>query len=537
MCTLEEQYWNQYFSQGCSGQEFECFTNGDRMCSFGESSMAALHAKNVMALTGAARGLPQAVPNSACFHCDVCCRFPDPDSVLRPYFTDEEIASAVDRGLKASAFPDLNGSQVTLVPNPQGEGFLCPAFESTTGRCLIYDQRPLDCRLYPLVLMWNASHDQVVLGWDSTCPYTKEHVPDSIRRHADQVLAVLEEQSTVQRIADHPRLVGRFQSEALVLAPLPGLTRAISTRWGPEQCRRLVLEDLSRLKTALDRSKICGSLAAYSAPYHYMWNALLPYWWMDLEGALCLFIQSPDGWFMPLPPLAEGALTRPLNKAFDLMRQWNGASAVSRVENVPAVLVPTLVEMGYRVLPKSPDYVYRADDLARLAGDRYKSQRALCNRVEREGGMVVELFRPQDRAACRALLHKWRSQKLARGADPLAELLLEDSVSAHEVAWSHASELQLTGSVLRRNGTLCGYTFGYWLDRQTWCVLLEVTDRTIPGSAQFLFRETCRHARAEGAEFINTMDDSGLTGLRLSKEAYHPAARIESFVCSEILQP
>jgi hypothetical protein len=456
--------------------------------------------------------------------------------VLRPFFTGEEIASAVDGGLKASAFPDLHGSQITLVPNPQGEGFLCPAFESQTGRCLIYDQRPLDCRLYPLVLMWNAGHDEVVLGWDKTCPYTKEHVPDSIRRHAEQVMAILEEQSTVQRIADHPRLVGRFQSEALVLAPLPRLTQAISTRWGPEPCRRLILEDLSRLRTALDRSKMRGSLAAYSAPYHYMWNALLPYWWMDLEGAVCLFIQSPDGWFMPLPPLTEGSLTRPLNEAFRLMRRWNGGSAASRIENVPAVLAPTLVAMGFRMAPKSPDYVYRADDLVRLAGDRYKSQRALCNRVEREGSMVVELFHPRDRGACRALFHEWRSQKLARQADPLAQLLLEDSVSAHEVAWSHASELQLAGSVLRRNGTLCGYTFGYWLDRQTWCVLLEVTDRTIPGSAQFLFRETCRQARAEGAEFINTMDDSGLTGLRLSKEAYHPVARIESFVCSETSQ-
>ena len=499
--------------------------------------MAALSAKNATPPTVAARGLPQAVPNSACFQCDVCCRFPDPDSVLRPYFTGEEIASSVARGLKARAFPDLNGSQVTLVPNPQGEGFLCPAFESATGRCLIYDQRPLDCQLYPLMLMWNASHDEVLLAWDRTCPYTKEHVPDSIRRHAVEVMAVLEEQSTVQRIADHPRLVGPFQAEALVLAPLLGLTQAISARWGPEQRRRLVLEDLSRLKTALDRSKMCGSLAAYSVPYHYMWNALLPYWWMDLDGALCLFIQSPDGWFMPLPPLTERPLTRPLNEAFRLMRQWNGESAVSRIESVPAALAPTLSAMGYRLTPKSPDYVYRADDLTRLAGDRYKSQRALCNRVEREGGTVVEPFHPRDRAACRALFHEWRSQKLARRSDPLAELLLEDSVLAHEVAWSHAPELQLAGSVLRRHGVLCGYTFGYWLDRRTWCVLLEVTDRTIPGSAQFLFRETCRQARAEGAEFINTMDDSGLAGLRLSKEAYRPVARVESFVCSETSQP
>src|SRR5437868_9945275 len=31
--------------------------------------------------------LPQLVPSRTCLQCDVCCRFPDPDSSLRPYFT------------------------------------------------------------------------------------------------------------------------------------------------------------------------------------------------------------------------------------------------------------------------------------------------------------------------------------------------------------------------------------------------------------------------------------------------------------------
>jgi Fe-S-cluster containining protein len=504
---------------------------------FREIPMAALSVKKALPVMTAARPLPQAVPSSACFRCDICCRFPDPDSVLRPYFTGKEIAYAVEHGLEARAFPDHHGSQVALVPNPNGEGFLCPAFEAESGRCRLYEQRPLDCQLYPLVLMWTAGHDEVVLGWDTTCPFTKEHIPESIRRHAESILRLLEEQATVERIADHPRLIGRFQEEAMVLAPLGKLTRAIRVRWGGETCRRLVLEDLSRLRAALDRSPLSGSLAAYSVPYHYMWNALLPYWWVDLDGAMCLFIQSPDGWFMPLPPLTGEPLERTLSEAFRLMRRWNGNSAVSRVENVPAALASALAAKGYRVTPKGPDYVYQADELARLAGDRYKSQRALCNRVEREGGIVVEPFHERDRAACRELLRNWRRQKISRRPDPWAELLLEDSLSAHEVTWSHASDLGVAGFVLRRNGTLCGYTFGYWLDRRTWCVLLEVTDRAIAGLAQYLFRETCRRARTEGAEFINTMDDSGLDGLRLSKEAYHPVMRIESFVCSEAMQP
>jgi hypothetical protein len=68
-------------------------------------------------------------------------------------------------------------------------------------------------------------------------------------------------------------------------------------------------------------------------------------------------------------------------------------------------------------------------------------------------------------------------------------------------------------------------------------VLLEVADRTIPGLAQYLFRHTCRKALSNGAEYINTLDDSGLVRLRESKDAYHPVGRSLSFIGSEALQP
>jgi hypothetical protein len=226
-----------------------------------------------------------------------------------------------------------------------------------------------------------------------------------------------------------------------------------------------------------------------------------------------------------------------LREAFSLMRRWNGPSAVSRVENVPAASVADLTAMEYSPVPKDPDYVYSADALATLTGDRYKSQRSLCNRADRQGPIVVEPYHPRDRLECRQVFERWQAQKRSKAAGSYADALLEDSRSAHEVAWSHAAELNLSGSVLRSKGKLCGYTFGYWLDPKTWCVLLEVTDRTIPGAAQYLFRQGCRDALSKGAQFINTMDDSGLAGLRKSKEAYHPFARIEVFTCSEGARP
>ena len=130
--------------------------------------------------------LPQLVPSRTCLQCDVCCRFPDPDSALRPYFTENEIALALAGGVVETAFPNRRGSQVILVPDPHGDGYLCPAFDAATSTCRIYEQRPLDCQLYPLALMWDEPHDQVLLGWDTKCPFMREEIPGEIQRHADQ---------------------------------------------------------------------------------------------------------------------------------------------------------------------------------------------------------------------------------------------------------------------------------------------------------------------------------------------------------------
>ena len=135
--------------------------------------------------------IPQFVASIACFRCDVCCRFPDSESSLRPYFTQQEIAAALEHGLTAASFPDASGSQIRLIPNPTGEGYLCPAFDPATNLCGIYEARPLDCQLYPLALMWNANQTGVLLGWDTKCPFIREAVPDSITAYAARVAVLL----------------------------------------------------------------------------------------------------------------------------------------------------------------------------------------------------------------------------------------------------------------------------------------------------------------------------------------------------------
>ncbi len=478
--------------------------------------------------------LPQLVSGSTCFRCDTCCRFPEADSFLRPYFTRHELADAVARGVPESFFPDQSGSQITLVTNPTGEGYLCPAFDAESSHCGIYDVRPLDCQLYPLALMWDESGQEILLGWDTKCPFMRETVPDAIRKHAKSIVAFLTTEAGLDTIVANPRLIGRFQDDVVVLNPLPQLTVRLRVARVDPHLQPLTLADAPRMTKALERAQVLhdATPAAFAFPYHYIWTSLLPCWWLDREDTVFLFAQSPDGWFMPLPPLGPGPLDRAMEIAFGLMRQWNGPSPVSRIEHVMDGQRRQLEREGLQFRKKDGDYLYSASALTALAGDSYKAQRALCNRVKREHTVTTAPYQVDDQHACESLHRRWADQKRRGWLDQMGMLLLEDAESAHVRVFREFEQIGLSGIVVKVDKDIAAYTFGYWLTPHTWCVLFEVADRAIPGLAQWLFRETCRTALAQGAVCINAMDDAGLPGLRAAKSAYHPTAVLTTWVAT-----
>jgi Fe-S-cluster containining protein len=500
--------------------------------------------------------LPQCVPSRACFSCDVCCRFPEPDSFLRPYFTAAEIRAAVAHGVDQARFPDPAGSQIALVPNESGEGYLCPAFDPVTSHCRIYEARPLDCQIYPLALMWSADRREVVLGWDTKCPFLRDS-PQGLDAHAERVAALIEREDMLETLARNPRLIGRFQDDVVVLRSLPELSKRLTdcealgarreggTELGdplhptphlsPLTLRPLTLADRPRFETAV--ALVETPLAHYAFAPHFIWRGLLDYGWTEFAGHLCLFAVSPDGLFMPLPPLGpRERFAEAVPRVFSFMRERNRSSAVTRIENVPEELRPPFESMGYVLKPKDPDYLYRTADLVELAGDRYKSQRAAYNQFVRTQTFSYEPYRDEDREDCLALYRIWMAQQEARGRDDVdrtARWMLQDAASAHAEALAHHRALGLTGRVARINGTIRAYTFGYTRTAAVFCCLLEVADRSVPGLAQFIFRELCREAAALGYASINTLDDSGLPGLARSKQAYHPIGLVPSYVATE----
>jgi Fe-S-cluster containining protein len=532
--------------------------------------------------------LPQIVPSRVCLTCEVCCRFPEPDSFLRPYFTAEEIQRGVTRGLDPAHFPAPDGSQINVVPDPSGDGYLCPAFDAATSECRIYEARPLDCQIYPLAVIWSADGREVVLAWDTKCPFLSErgkergagsnreddrgkkeerghgengkgpgvrsevlqvHSPDSaLETYAARISDSIEQSTMVETFVKNPRLIGRFQDDVVILRPLPRLTEEMRHRreWHGARSEEDDTDPASRLLltrrplTFADRPRVeraaatlKTSLSAYALAPHMIWHHQFRYTRCEIAGHFCLFAEYADGIYMPLPPLGTGPYAEPLAQAFALMRDRNCGSGVTRVENIPDELRAECEALGYRLTPKDPDYLYRATDLAALAGDRYKSQRAAYNQFVRTHDVEYAPYHDQDGDACLDLYRRWAAQQQARGLDPVALHMLGDAAFAHREALTSHLALGLVGRVVRVDGAIAAYTFGYARSQAVWCVLLEVADRSIRGLAQFTFRKFCREAAEQGFAFINTMDDSGLDRLRWSKHAYHPFRLLSNFIVTE----
>ena len=295
--------------------------------------------------------------------------------------------------------------------------------------------------------------------------------------------------------------------------------------------RPLMREDRAWFEARLSAHPVQGDqLAAYSFPYHFIWRDLFAYEWMELEGHVCLVARHNEGCFLALPPIGPDPCGTAMAGAFAFLSGRNTAQAMTRIENVPERLTARCREKGCRVASKGPDYLYRRDDLVGLRGDRYKSQRVDYNHCVKQARPAYRAFRREDAEACLALYRQWRDGVKRDDASDLARHMAADAESAHRTGILHAAELGLVGRVVEVEGRIVAYTFGYPLNAQTFCVLFEIADRQVKGLGAYIFREFCREL--EPYEFINTMDDSGLDGLRRAKLAYHPIRLVESFIIS-----
>lgn len=269
-------------------------------------------------------------------------------------------------------------------------------------------------------------------------------------------------------------------------------------------------------------------LAVYSFANIFIWTAIYRVVWCECGGSLCVFFEDHLGSFMNLPPLGEEPDGMAAAWAFEYMDSKNSRKEYSRIENVEAGPAGFYGRLGYSAVCKPPDYVYRRSRLASLAGDPYKAKRANCNYFEKHSGGRLVPYAAGMHDECVRLYDDWEMSRAAGNPDALYRGLLRDSRKTLLTALAWQEPLRLTGRVAVVDGVIKGFTFGYEVRPDMFCILFEVADLGIKGLSQWMFRQFCKELAEY--EYINAMDDSGIPGLCRVKESYCPCAKEQAFI-------
>jgi hypothetical protein len=269
-------------------------------------------------------------------------------------------------------------------------------------------------------------------------------------------------------------------------------------------------------------------LSVYAFENIYIWKGLFDIYWTVIEGSLSIFFKDKLGCFLYISPLAKKVKPGVPKEVFKVLDSFNKNKAISRIENVEENELSFYLALGYECKEKSVDYLCRRTDLVRLKGNKFKSKRASFNYFIKHYSFEYLPFSPKYSDDCLKLYKSWMENRKKHNSDSVYQGMLEDSLKSLRALLDAYSSLACTGRIIRIDKQVKGFTFGFSLSRETFCILYEITDLTIKGISQYIFSKFC--SELKGFKYINIMDDSGLDNLKQVKLSYQPLKLIPAYI-------
>jgi len=181
------------------------------------------------------------------------------------------------------------------------------------------------------------------------------------------------------------------------------------------------------------------------------------------------------------------------------------------------------------------DYVYLADDLAHLKGDRYQSKRNFVNRFTRK---YKDTFKyhlldnsPDGEKMIRHCLEfqdKWRQMKLSASGGSSSYSLLDEDIAARELLLNF-KELDLCGCAITVKDEIAAFSIGEKIRQDTVVIHVEKADTSFVGSYQTMVQLSADTIKNMGYRYINKEEDLGIPNLRKTKLSYHPSHFVEKY--------
>ncbi len=189
------------------------------------------------------------------------------------------------------------------------------------------------------------------------------------------------------------------------------------------------------------------------------------------------------------------------------------------------------VEKYFQVKPHAAydDYVYLAEDLAELTGNRYSKKRNLIKQFRRnyvdQGRVEVEPIDENNAESCLIFLEEWCEERDC-DSDDQVDLSCEKKAAINTL--NHIAVFDLKGLLLRIDGKVNAFGISAPVTQDMATLQYEKAFSRIKGLYQY-FDNACAQRLFDGFVYLNKESDMGIPGLAKAKKSYHPVKIVKSF--------
>jgi hypothetical protein len=162
------------------------------------------------------------------------------------------------------------------------------------------------------------------------------------------------------------------------------------------------------------------------------------------------------------------------------------------------------------------DYVYEAENLKNLPGNRYRQNRRWLNKFLETYNFDFKVLTEDEVELCKTLQLEWCILRQCEDDDELRE-----EEQAIFDALDNFTALGFQGALLCVDGKCAAYTFGEILNPETMVIHVEKAHMDYEGSYQAIGNLFLKN-NAEKFIYVNREQDLGVPGLRRAKESYKP---------------
>lgn len=169
------------------------------------------------------------------------------------------------------------------------------------------------------------------------------------------------------------------------------------------------------------------------------------------------------------------------------------------------------------------DYIYLAEELRSLTGERFHDKKNLLNQFQRKYQAKYLPVTADLAHRCIEFAHEWCSDRRCQQYPGLRE----ENCAVIQML-RHFSELELIGGALEIDGKLTAFTIGEMLNSQTMVIHAEKAKQGVTGVYQAINQQFLL-AQDRKIKYVNREQDLGIPGLRKAKLSYNPIELLKKF--------